>query len=69
MIQPIVLAAGFGTRMGGNKALLPIGDVPALTVVLSMIEAAGLSSPIIVLGHNAEAVKAAVDLEQARVVI
>jgi len=69
MIQPIVLAAGLGSRMGVNKALLPVGDLPALAVVLRTIEAAGLTSPIIVLGHNAEAVRNAVNLKHGCVIV
>lgn len=69
MIQPIVLAAGLGTRMGAIKALLPIDGLPALAVVLRIIESAGLLSPIVVLGHDADKIRRTVDLSGCKVVV
>ena len=69
MIQPMILAAGMGTRMGSNKALLSIDGVPALAVVLRTIRHAGLRSPIVVLGHHADAVRAAVCLGSCTVAV
>lgn len=69
MIQPIVLAAGLGTRMGAIKALLPIDGLPALAVVLRIIESAGLQSPIVVLGHDADEIRRTVDLSGCKVVV
>lgn len=68
MIRPIVFAAGLGTRMGATKALMAIDHMPALAVVLETIFHAGLSSPLVVLGHDAEAVRTGVDLSRCHVV-
>ena len=69
MIRPIVFAAGLSTRMGTVKALMPIDDIPALAVVLATIKAAGLRTPIVVLGHDAKAIRASVDLADCQVVV
>jgi len=69
MIQPIVLAAGLGTRLGAVKALLLIEDQPALAIVLKTIRAAGLNSPIVVLGHDVKAIREAVNLAKCKVVV
>ncbi|MFC2108274.1 NTP transferase domain-containing protein [Candidatus Bipolaricaulota bacterium] len=69
MIQPIVLAAGLGTRMGAIKALLPIDGPPALAVVLRTIESAGLQSPIVVLGHDVDEIRDTVDLSGCKIVV
>jgi len=69
MIQPIVLAAGLGTRMGAIKALLPIGGRPALAVVLGTIRNAGLRSPIVVLGHAAAEIRQVVALNGCEVIV
>jgi CTP:molybdopterin cytidylyltransferase MocA len=63
MIQPIILAAGLGSRMHAVKALLPIHGSPALAVVLRTIREAGLTDPIVVLGHAADDVCASGCLE------
>jgi len=69
MIQAIVFAAGLGTRMGASKALMDIDNMPALTVVLKTLFRAGLSLPIVVLGHDAEAIRATVDLSHCHVLV
>ena len=56
-IAAVVLAAGFSTRMGQPKALLPFGGKPLLACVIETIAAAGGIAPIVVVtGHAAEAV-------------
>jgi CTP:molybdopterin cytidylyltransferase MocA len=57
-LVPLVLAAGQGRRLGGNKALLDLGGTPALNRILAAAGAAGLGRPIVVLGHEAERVRA-----------
>lgn len=57
-LVPLVLAAGEGRRVGGNKALLDLGGRPALARVLEAAGAAGLGRPVVVLGHEAERVRA-----------
>jgi molybdenum cofactor cytidylyltransferase len=53
----LVLGAGGSERWGGSpKALLPVGEVPAIGRVLRTLRAAGLSKVIVVLGASAEAI-------------
>ncbi|RLB89243.1 MAG: molybdenum cofactor cytidylyltransferase [Deltaproteobacteria bacterium] len=69
----IILAAGRGTRMGselcGAKQLLPLGGRPVLARVIENALAAGLDPIILVLGHKAQEIMAAVDVSQVRVVV
>lgn len=73
MIPAIVLAAGLSTRMGGRpKALLPLGG--GQTFISHLVRAfldAGVDDVVVVLGHQADAVAAALarDAALARVVI
>jgi CTP:molybdopterin cytidylyltransferase MocA len=60
-VTGIILAAGRGSRMGSPKQLLRLGGRPLLQHVVDA--AAGeLDDVILVLGHEAEAVLAALDL-------
>jgi CTP:molybdopterin cytidylyltransferase MocA len=57
----IVLAAGEGARMGpAVKQLAPLGDRPLLQHVLDALAATGLEEGVLVLGHEAGRVAAAV---------
>lgn len=58
-VAGIILAAGRGTRMGGVKQLLPLGGRPLLQHVLDAAQAGGLEDVVVVLGHEADAVAAA----------
>ena len=59
---PILLAAGMSQRMGGlNKLLLPIKGVPMVRHVALTLVAFADVSPVVVLGHEAERVAAALD--------
>lgn len=69
MIQPIVLAAGMGTRMGAIKALIPIDGTPALAIVLRTIEKAGLQAPVVVLGKDAAEICRNVELSGCTIVV
>ncbi|MFC2082900.1 NTP transferase domain-containing protein [Candidatus Bipolaricaulota bacterium] len=69
MIQPLVLAAGLGTRMGASKPLLPIDGHPALNVVLRTIERAGLRLPVVVLGHDVDRIQELINLSECQVVV
>lgn len=68
-LVPIVLAAGASSRMGRPKPLLDLGGKPALTRVLEACRGAALSKPIVVLGHAADDIRKAIDLEAATVVL
>jgi molybdenum cofactor cytidylyltransferase len=68
----IILAAGMGTRMGTGlcpKQLLPLGGRPVLARVIENGLAAGLDPLILVLGHQAQSVMAAVDVSRVIVVV
>jgi len=66
-IGGIVLAAGEGSRFGATKQLAPLGGRPLLEHALAAV--AELSPRVVVLGHAAEAILAAVDLQGAQPVI
>lgn len=54
----VVLAAGLGTRMDGDrqKALVPLGGKPMLLRVLEAVRAAGIDHICVVVGHEADKV-------------
>ncbi len=68
MTAAILLSAGESTRMGRPKALLPWGDTTLLQYQVDELRAAGVDDVVVVLGHDAEAVRAAVP-PSARVVV
>jgi CTP:molybdopterin cytidylyltransferase MocA len=55
----IVLAAGEGRRMGGPKALLPLGDGTFLSATCRLFARPGIAGVVAVLGAEAERVRAA----------
>ena len=55
-ISGVILAAGAGVRMGGPKALLPMGDRTFLARLASRFERPGVDRVIAVVGHEAERV-------------
>ena len=63
MIAGIVLAAGTSRRLGRPKQLLPLGGKPLLDWVLDAMRGAGLGRVVLVLGHDAEAIRSAANLE------
>ena len=72
MIPAIVLAAGQSTRMGRSKALLPLAPGETfLTQIVSTLRAAGVDDVVVVVGHEAETIIAAIERSgaNARVVV
>ena len=61
-IAAIILAAGSSSRMGAgrHKLLLPLGDRPVLAHVLEATLASHARPIILVLGHQAEQVRASI---------
>lgn len=57
-IGAIILAAGFSSRMGEMKALLPIGGHTMLEHVVRLFKSAGLKDIIVVSGHEHEKIEA-----------
>ena len=69
-LQAIILAAGEGTRMKSDlpKVLHPICGRPMISYALDVAASAGVTQPIVVLGHGADAVKSRLPKE-AKVVL
>lgn len=57
-IYPILLAAGATSHLGFPKPLAPFGDKTALQIAIE--NCSGLARPIVVLGHQASKIRAAV---------
>ncbi|ABD55008.1 nucleotidyltransferase family protein [Jannaschia sp. CCS1] len=61
-VTAILLAAGLSRRMGErNKLLLPVGGVPMIRHVVDVYNAATSGSVLVVTGHEASDVAAALD--------
>lgn len=58
-VVAIVLAAGEGRRMGGPKALLPLGEFTFLSRACRLFTRPGIASVVAVLGAEAERVRGA----------
>ncbi len=54
----IILAAGFSTRMGAFKPLLPLGQGTALSTIADAWAAAGVRMRFVVSGHEAKRTEA-----------
>jgi CTP:molybdopterin cytidylyltransferase MocA len=67
IVGALVLAAGEGRRFGGTKQLAVLDGRPLLEHVL--VAVTGLSPRVVVLGHAADEILAAVDLHGARPVM
>jgi molybdenum cofactor cytidylyltransferase len=59
VISGIVLAAGTGSRFGGTKQLVPLDGEPLVLHAVAALRAAGVEEIIVVTGHDADAVEAA----------
>ena len=69
MISGVVLAAGRSSRHGRPKQLLPLAGQPLLTHVLRNAAASQLDEVVLVLGHEAARIEAAVGDWGQRVVV
>lgn len=67
-VAAVVLAAGASTRLGQPKQLAPIGGRPALAYTLDALRASRVDRIVLVLGHDAEAITAALDCTAITVV-
>lgn len=59
MIALVVLAAGRSSRMGAHKLLLPLGDRPVIAHVVGAALASRLRPVVVVLGYEADRMRAA----------
>lgn len=53
----LILAAGYSSRMGTFKPLLRIGDTTAMERILALLKASNIQKPLVVTGHNKEALE------------
>jgi molybdenum cofactor cytidylyltransferase len=61
VVGAVLLAAGSGSRLGNKpKSLLELGGVPLIRRQLIALSGAGVDEVVVVLGHHAEAIEAAV---------
>lgn len=68
-IAAVVLAAGQSSRMGENKLTLPLDGKPLLRHVADAIRLSRIASVHVVLGHQAESVRALFCPDEARFVL
>jgi len=68
MIAAVVLAAGQGERFGGEKVVADLRGVPIVRHVVDRVRLAGLAPVIVVAGHAATSVRAALSGTDAVVV-
>jgi molybdenum cofactor cytidylyltransferase len=59
MIVALVLAAGAARRFGAQKLVHPVGGVPLVRAAAERVVAAGPERTIVVVGHDADAVRRA----------
>lgn len=69
MISGLILAAGESTRMGTDKALLLYRGRTFLETIAAALREAGISKIAVVLGHHAEEIQRAANLQGVEVVI
>jgi CTP:molybdopterin cytidylyltransferase MocA len=57
MIAAVILSAGESSRMGRPKALLPIDGQTFIEKIVEALRQAGLENIVVIIGHNAEAMR------------
>ncbi len=65
-IAAVVLAAGLSSRMGSNKLLADLGGKPLLAKTVEQVKASGVDQVVVVTGHQADSVAAALVDAQVR---
>jgi molybdenum cofactor cytidylyltransferase len=68
-ISAIILSAGFSTRMGRFKPLLPLGDKTVIERVIDLFKEAGLGDVRVVVGHQMETLVPVIEGTNASTVI
>lgn len=68
-IGAVVLAGGRSSRMGAHKLLLPLGGRPVATYALDAARSSGADPVVVVVGHQAEDVRAALPAGDYQVVV
>lgn len=67
-VTAVVLAAGYSSRMGEFKPLLPLGEVTVLERVVTLFHDAGISDVRVVTGHREADLKPRLERLGARAV-
>ncbi len=67
-ISGIILAAGLSTRMGEPKQLLPFGNSTIVETVIDNMLGSKLDEIIVVIGHEAEKIRATIQHKPIRMV-
>lgn len=68
-VAGVILAAGESKRMGRSKVSLPYQNGTILEAVITPARRSSLSPVVIVLGHGADEIQAAVDFDNVEVVV
>lgn len=68
-IAAIILAAGYSSRMTGWKPLLPLGNTSVVEHVISTFQKAGVTEIVVVAGHRAPELAAAIQGKSVRCVV
>ena len=68
-ISAIILSAGFSTRMGRFKPLLPLGDETVIERVIGLFRKAGVGDVRVVVGHRMEELIPVIERTNTNVVI
>ncbi len=66
-LSAVILAAGFSSRMGTLKALLPLGGRTVLEQCVALFRDCGIDDVVVVTGHRVEAIGPIAALSGARV--
>jgi molybdenum cofactor cytidylyltransferase len=69
MIAGLVLAAGESSRMGRDKALLAYRGRSFLETIVAILRETGVEKIAVVLGHHADEIRRATNLESCEVVV
>ena len=65
-VAGLILAAGYSSRMGSFKPLLPIGNKPALEIIIDNYKGAGIAEIFIVTGFKNEELASLIEEKSAR---
>lgn len=68
-ISAIILSAGFSTRMGRLKSLLPLGNETVIERVIGLFKEAGVGDVRVVVGHQMETLISVIEGTNASIVI
>lgn len=68
-IAAVILAAGSSSRMGEAKQLLRLGDRTLLEQVIDNVRSSGVDDIVLVLGHDADAIRKSIATENLEIVV